>query len=115
MSLINNDRDMESFLCDLRCPGEFSAKDLSNIALALPVSVLAAALYAHSGREKKTNEQKADIIARLLHCWCLEPEQRLGQLIINSVGVKKDLFFVEDDCLARLAEAFAQGDPAPTE
>jgi hypothetical protein len=118
MSLINNDRDMKKLLDDLRV-GEFSATDLKHIALTLPVHVLAAALYANSSNDSfsraDTHDRKADIIARLLHCWLLAPEQRLGQLIINACGVKRDLFFVEDDYLARLAEAFVQGDLAPTE
>lgn len=118
MSLINNDRDMQSFLCDLRSPGEFTAKDLADIALVLPVHVLAAALYAHSGRETfvraKTPEQKADVIARLLHAWCLNPELRLGQLVSNlSSNIANggtrcfDPYYIEDSVLAERADALA--------
>lgn len=117
MSLINNDRDMQSFLCDLRSSGEFTAKDLADIALSLPVSHLAAALYAHSGRETfvraKTHEQKADVIARLLHAWCLNPDLRLGQLVSNLSYDKLsgpddcDPFYIEDGALAERADALA--------
>lgn len=121
MSLINNDRDMQNFLCDLRSPGEFSQKDLGEIALALPISHLAAALYAHSGREPftraDTHDKKADLVARLLHAWCLSPDLRFGQLVGNlscnqafgkySGPDDCDPFFIEDGVLAERADAAA--------
>lgn len=118
MSVINNDRDMKSFLSDLRSPGEFSQKDLTAIALALPVSHLAAALYAHSGAEPftraDTHEKKADLVARVLHAWCLSPDLRFGQLVGNlscAPGAESaddcDPFFIEDGVLAERADAAA--------
>lgn len=117
MSLINNDRDMKKLLDDLRV-GEFSARDLQAIALHLPVSVLAAALYANAGAESftraSTHDQRADVVARLLHAWCLNPTLRLGQLIsILSVpedsrdGSNHDPFYVEDGVLAERADQLA--------
>lgn len=110
MTLINNERDMKKLLDDLRV-GEFSAIDLHDIALALPVNVLAAALYAHSGRETfvraKTHEQKADVIARLLHAWLLNPDWRFGQLVGNICANGVDAYFIEDGALAARADALA--------
>lgn len=113
MSLINNDRDMKKLLDDLRV-GEFSARDLQAIALHLPVSVLAAALYANAGAESFTRagtpDQKADVIARLLHSWVLNPELRLGELItaatIRPGACDNDLDFVEDSDLVRALESY---------
>lgn len=118
MSLINSDRDMQKFLSELRSPGEFSAKDLADIALALPVSHLAAALYANAGGEPftraDTHEKKADGVARLLHAWCLDPDLRFGQLISNfshEPGSHDaddcDPFYIEDGLLAERADAAA--------
>lgn len=117
MTLINNDRDMKKLLDDLRL-GEFSDKDLADIALSLPVSHLAAALYANSGSEPfvraDTHDKKADVIARLLHAWILNPEWRLGQLISNlssnianggSRGI--DPYYIEDGALAERADALS--------
>lgn len=120
MSLINNDRDMKSFLSDLRSPGEFSQEDLTAIALALPVSHLAAALYAHSGAEPftraDTHDKKADLVARLLHAWVLSPELRFGELVTNlscslveGRGVDCDPFLIEDGVLAGRADVAARG------
>lgn len=117
MTLINNDRDMKKLLDDLRV-GEFSATDLHDIALALPVNVLAAALYARSGVETFTRAsddiQKADVIARLLHAWCLNPDLRLGQLV-SILSCKEDPlsgddcdpFYTEDGELAARADTLA--------
>jgi hypothetical protein len=115
MTLINNDRDMRKLLDDLRV-GEFSARDLQAIALTLPVSVLAAALYANAGGETfkraGTHDQKADVVARLLHAWCMSPELRLGQLVSNlSSNIANgstrgiDPYYIEDGELAERADA----------
>lgn len=117
MTLINNDRDMKKLLDDLRL-GEFSARDLQAIALTLPVSVLAAALYANAGAESftraSTHDQKADVIARLLRAWCFNPEWRLGQLVVNLCCSESaenpndcDPFYVEDGVLAESADALS--------
>lgn len=113
MTLINNDRDMKKLLDDLRV-GEFSARDLQAIALSLPVSVLAAALYANSGSvpfvRADTHDKKADVIARLLHAWCLNPNLRLGQLVhvlCQRGDSPIDSFYIEDGELAERADALA--------
>jgi hypothetical protein len=119
MSLINNDRDMKKLLDDLSV-GEFSAKDLQDIALLLPVWVLASALYAHAGDEgierAQTPGQKSDVIARVLHAWCLHPDLRLGQLIVNvSDPPDCDPFYLEDGELARRLDKLADSALPPEE
>lgn len=55
-----------------------------------------------------TPEQKRAIIERVLVAWEAHPQQRLGQLIVNTLGRNpahhESLFFVEDEALAELLE-----------
>jgi len=58
-----------------------------------------------------TPEQKRAILERIFEAWGKSPQQRLGQLISNSIhGHQEDdtasLYFVEDEILATWAEEF---------
>lgn len=108
MSLINNDRDMQKLLNDLQV-GEFSETDLKLIACRLPKHVLAAALYALVDPAPMvlaaTHDQKADVIAQLLHAWICLPDLRLGQLIDNATrATPAALYFIEDAGLVQALE-----------
>jgi len=54
-----------------------------------------------------TNEQKQEVMERLLVQWKRIPELRLGQLIVNVVQVSHNLFNEEDFTLCEQVEAFA--------
>ncbi len=108
---------MKKLLVVLRV-GEFSERDLYDIAYLLPASVLAAALCAKSSSETfiraGTPEQKADVVVRLLFAWSLNPEWRFGQLVANLCRNSEsenpcgcDPFYVEDGVLAESADALA--------
>ena len=49
----------------------------------------------------ETPEQKRAVMERVLKCWLRAPEQRLGQLLDNTVvsAALGDLFSIEDDGL----------------
>jgi hypothetical protein len=55
-----------------------------------------------------TPEQKRAIIERVLVAWEANPQLRLGQLIVNTLGRNPahpvSLFFVEDEEIAELLE-----------
>jgi hypothetical protein len=48
------------------------------------------------GRAETPAEKKA-IIQRLLSVWISQPNLRLGQLLIASIPLDRDLFYMEDD------------------
>ena len=48
------------------------------------------------GRAETPSEKKA-IIQRLLAAWMSQPSLRLGQLLVASIPVHGDLFYIEDD------------------
>ena len=50
-----------------------------------------------------TDEQKEEVIDRLLTAWKKQPKQRLGQLIYN-VCYPMDIFYIEDYDLITLLE-----------
>lgn len=56
-----------------------------------------------------TDEQKRDLVERILRVWQSNPGQRLGQMIFNKVldpvqRAQLDVFYVEDEDLVRLLE-----------
>jgi len=60
-----------------------------------------------------TPEQKKATLDRIYQAWLQAPQQRLGQLISNSVKVHNQedgssLYFVEDSVLASWAEDFVE-------
>jgi len=55
-----------------------------------------------------TDQQKRAVVERLLAAWRVVPKLRLGQLLINSEGLGRDLFYIEDETLAELVEAFVE-------
>jgi hypothetical protein len=61
------------------------------------------AVIVYEGRNN-SKAKKEEIIARLLSAWERMPEQRLGQLIMNSVG--RDPFYCEDYELIEKIERF---------
>lgn len=63
----------------------------------------------------ETPEQKRAIIERLYAAWLSQPQQRLGQLVLNSIRFEVEspetaLFYVEDDGLIERVEKFARGE-----
>ena len=60
----------------------------------------------------KTDQEKREIIERLYRAWCASPHLRLGQLISNALvsvptPTAPDLFYREDDVLARDVDQYA--------
>lgn len=53
----------------------------------------------------ETPKQKKALLDRLYRAWLLRPDERLGQLIVNSVG--RDPFYREDEDLIAAAEVHA--------
>jgi len=51
-----------------------------------------------------TVEQKRAVLKRILNVWAKSPEQRLGQLVVNSGIALNTLFSIEDEALANLLE-----------
>lgn len=64
-----------------------------------------------------TEKQKRATIELILASWLARPELRLGQLLVNTVDVVcPELFYAEDDALARSVVEFANKTAkAPTE
>jgi hypothetical protein len=54
-----------------------------------------------------TDEQKREVLDRILAAWRVTPDLRLGQLICNSTAVDLTLYQLEDDDLAAKVEDFA--------
>lgn len=52
----------------------------------------------------KTNKQKEIIINRILEKWKKNPSLRLGQLLMCSISSNDDLFYIEDEVLAKKVE-----------
>lgn len=59
-----------------------------------------------------TKEQKRAVVERILRAWEQMPEQRLGQLIVNSVG-GGDPFYAEDNVLVQFVEYYARTGKVP--
>lgn len=64
-------------------------------------------------RRAMTDEQKRQVMERILAAWIKSPKQRLGQIIMNAVQVgspawwtSHDLFACEDETIADVIEAF---------
>ena len=61
-------------------------------------------------RDPKRIEVMLDLIRR---AWYLDPDMRLGQLLVNATGITGDMFYVEDytvqEALARFARLYANG------
>lgn len=58
-----------------------------------------------------TDEQKRAVIERLLAAWCRMPALRLGQMLDSALMREQpgpDLFYVEDEDIARKAELLAE-------
>lgn len=58
------------------------------------------------GDRALTDEQKAEVMSRLLEAWKKWPEQRLGQFLWNVAADM--LWFVEDNVLAEAAEVWPE-------
>ncbi len=50
---------------------------------------------------------KSEVVARILKAWEAVPDLRLGQLIMNVNTSTSELFYKEDEALARACESFA--------
>lgn len=67
-----------------------------------------------------SDDDKEEIMARLLAAWKAVPEQRLGQLLGNALGqerphqqLRERLLLIEDQVLTRVVERFANERRAP--
>lgn len=134
MSVINSERDLESLCVDLST--EFNDEDLRRITDALPTSVLldafirrcqpdAPAVFRVYGSISKDEllwrSAKLGWLVRIFLSWIKMPEQRLGQLIANSVGNTADsltgpvLFHQSNEGLASRVEDFVARYTPPKE
>lgn len=121
MSIVNDDRDLETLCVDIRT-GDLSDKDLHQIADALPAELLAETFLRRftqifpRGRAE-LRSQKLAVIARLMLAWEKHPGERLGQFIVNAHrsfssrrAMNKMLFYIEDDSLLHAFESYTPGE-----
>ncbi len=47
-----------------------------------------------------------DVLSRIRKIWHIYPDLRLGQLLINVIGLGRDPFYVEDDDLVKMIEDY---------
>lgn len=59
-----------------------------------------------------TDVKKRAIVERIFNAWVVDPQLRLGQVLVNSLRRadvdQGDLFYVEDESLAADVESFAR-------
>ena len=58
-----------------------------------------------------TDEEKRAVLDRLYAAWCRVPAQRLGQLIVNAIGIRvpvPEIFYREDEDVALDVEQFVK-------
>lgn len=62
-----------------------------------------------------TDDQKRQMIDRILTAWMKRPDQRFGQFLQNAMGyadldVSTDFFYIEDGELTRITENYLRHD-----
>ena len=50
---------------------------------------------------------KSEVMARILRAWQAVPDLRLGQFLMNLNKSTSDMFYTEDEALARACESYA--------